>query len=144
MWSFLGTIIHKKLHEAKMLHGNLGPQLGGGAWARVAGLLVSQRCRVVGSREPRYVSVAGSCVLVRAGVGGAGGAAAVPGGRGRVEVGGDLVSICVHAAAARAACPGCRTWCTKVHSQLGIPVIVRAAGIIWLEGGDRVQMTKGQ
>src|SRR5579859_7810953 len=51
---------------------------GVACWWR-AGLLVSRRCRVVGSREPRYASVAGQCLLVSAGGRGGGVAAAVSG-----------------------------------------------------------------
>jgi hypothetical protein len=49
---------------------------GVSSWRR-AGLLVSRRCRVVGSRELRYVSVSGQWLFVRAG--GRAAAAAVPG-----------------------------------------------------------------
>src|ERR1039457_2625796 len=73
----------------------------------------------------------------------------------RAVISGDLVSIWVRAAADGAACPGCRTWCTKVHSRYSRRLRDTAAGgrrgVIWLlvrllRGGDprRPQGSVGQ
>src|ERR1017187_10425659 len=54
----------------------------------------------------------------------------------RAVISGDLVSIWVRAAADGAACPGCRTCCTKVHSRYSRRLRDTEAGgrrvLIWL------------
>jgi transposase len=54
----------------------------------------------------------------------------------RAEVSGDLVRIWVHAVAGGAACPGCGTWCTKVHDRYPRRLREAAAGgrrvLVWL------------
>jgi transposase len=54
----------------------------------------------------------------------------------RAVISGDLVSIWVRAAADGAACPGCRTWCTKVRGRYWRRLRDTAAGgrrvLIWL------------
>jgi transposase len=54
----------------------------------------------------------------------------------RAVISGDLVSIWVRAAADGAACPGCRTWCTKVRGRYSRRLRDTAAGgrrvLIWL------------
>jgi transposase len=54
----------------------------------------------------------------------------------RADIGGDLVSIWVRAAADGAACPGCGTWCTKVRGRYSRRLRDTAAGgrgvLIWL------------
>jgi transposase len=54
----------------------------------------------------------------------------------RAVISGDLVSIWVRAAADGAACPGCRTWCTKVRDRYSRRLRDTAAGgrrvLIWL------------
>jgi transposase len=54
----------------------------------------------------------------------------------RAEIGGDVVSIWVRAAAGGAACPDCGTWCTAVHDRYRRRLGDAAAGgrrvVIWL------------